>query len=206
MQAAYWGLCSQMDAAIGEIMKQVDLNETLFIYSSDHGDYQGRRGRMFKMPVIPMDDISKVPYFACGYGVPKGARVENPVGLVDIAPTFLTAAGLPVPEQLDGVALQRYFRNPKFGDDRTVYCFGEAGFDMVKVGKMKYFAHHTTDEEMLFDLENDPHELKNIADDPQWSKAKADLAARMKAVHNRPVSDLPYLRLEPEIKSQKGKA
>ena len=89
----YFALVTQIDAAVGRIMERVNLSDTLVVFTSDHGVYLGRRGRVDKHPFLALEDVGRVPFFACGPGVPEGVRVAHPVGLVDLAPTFLAAAG-----------------------------------------------------------------------------------------------------------------
>jgi arylsulfatase len=187
----YYALITQIDDAVGSIMEHVDLANTLVIFTSDHGVYLGHRGRIDKEPFVPFDDIARVPLFACGYGVPAGRRVANPVGLVDLAPTFLAAAGIEVPEPLDGIPLQNYFDDPTYGADRSVYCTGLTMFNMLRRGQHKYFQSHDHTESMLFDLTNDPRELRNLARDPHWSEAKGSLAEQYGEVQGRVESDLP---------------
>jgi arylsulfatase A-like enzyme len=186
-----WGLCSQIDDAVGSIVQHLDLTDTLVVYASDHGDYMGKRGRIEKMPPVPFEALSRVPYFAAGYGVTPGTTCANPVVLVDVAPTFLRAAGLEVPSDLDGHPLQDYFRDPRFGDRRSIYCFGGERFAMVQMGRVKYFRSQDKTQEMVFDLETDPREVRNLASDPKWQKTKARLAKRMDAVFAKRAPDLP---------------
>jgi len=190
--AKYWGLVSQIDAAVGQLVEHLDLTNTLVLFTSDHGEYLGKRGRSLKMPAVPFEALTRVPYFAVGRGVPAGAVCENPVSLVDVAPTFLRAAKLAIPGDLDGHPLQDYFREPTFGRDRPIFCFRGYGFDMVQVGKIKYFRHRNRNDEMLFDLETDPDEWKNLAGDPKWKATKKRLAQKLDAILSKPPSALPH--------------
>ncbi|MDG2305760.1 MAG: sulfatase-like hydrolase/transferase [Candidatus Binatia bacterium] len=191
MLASYRALVSQVDAAVGAIAKHVDPADTLVVFCSDHGDYLGKRGQLLKDPGIPFDDVAQVPMFAYGAGVPEGRMFTEPVSLVDLAPTFLTAAGLEPPAHLDGIALQDRFAGAEMPADRPVYCFGRAGFDMIRVGELKYFRSHDGSVEMLFDVDQDPRELRNIAQDPAQQTARAELAARLAAVLERAPEQAP---------------
>ena len=189
--ALYYALITQIDSAVGSIMDHVDPTNTLVFFTSDHGVYLGHRGRIGKHPFIPFDDIARVPFFACGYDVPAGTRTGNTVGLVDLAPTFLTAAGIDVPEALDGVPLQNYFRDARYGEDRPVFCRGLTVFSMLRIGMHKYFRSRDSTEEMLFDLATDPGEVRNLARQPQWSGTKAALAETYLEIKGRAPADLP---------------
>jgi choline-sulfatase len=186
-----YALVTQIDDAVGAIMKHVDLADTLVFFSSDHGDYMGRRGRLGKQPFMGLEPVGRVPFFACGPGVPAGARVEHPIALVDLAPTFLRAAGLEVPEDLDGLPLQNYFEDPDFGSDRSVFCWGLRSMHMIRKGRFKFFRTPRRDAELLFDLAADPNEMKNLARDPKLALVKQELAQELDNVRMRPRHVLP---------------
>jgi arylsulfatase A-like enzyme len=183
--AYYFALVSQIDDAIGSILEHVDMRRTLVLFTSDHGMYMGNRGRVGKHPYLHFDPVGRVPFVAAGHGVPRGETVEHPVGLVDLAPTFLTAAGLPVPDDLDGIPLQYYFQDPDYGADRALFAYGESDFNMTRRGAHKYFRSHDGREEMLFDLSTDPGEVRNLAGDSQWGETQASLASAMDAAETR---------------------
>jgi uncharacterized sulfatase len=190
--AKYWGLVSQIDAAVGSVVEHLDPSNTLVLFTSDHGGYLGKRGRSLKMPTVPFEALTRVPCFAMGRGVPAGAVYENPVSLVDVAPTFLRAAQLAIPDDLDGRPLQNCFRDPTSGGERPIFCFGGYGFDTVQVGRIKYFRHRDRSDEMLFDLESDPGEWKNLAGDPKWAAARKHLARELDAILSKPAPSLPH--------------
>lgn len=195
LMSKYYGMITQVDDAIGKILTHVDLNNTLVLFIADHGDYCGKRGRILKLPVVPFEAIARVPFFASGAGVPRGAVCENPVSTLDVAPTFLHAAGLDIPEGLDGQPLQSYFANPRAGANRIIYTWSYHGLDAVQQGSLKYFRSRDGKNEMLFDLSTDPDEKRNIASAPQHADAKARLAREMDRIQALPPSTLP--RYEP---------
>ena len=75
-------------------------------------------------------------------------------------------------------------------DDRIVYTSSQLGYPMVRKGKIKYF-RHTSGEELLFDLEKDPLERANRADDPAYANAAAELRAELAAILAKTMPDLP---------------
>lgn len=189
--ARYHALVSQVDDAIGAIAAHVDLDRTLVLYTSDHGDYLGRRDCLLKSPLVPFEAVARVPMFACGAGVPAEVSCARPVSLVDIAPTLLRAAGAEVPAELDGTALQECFATAVAAPEHATYCFGADGFDMVTRGDVKYFRAHRGDEEMLFDLASDPEEWSNVAGDPARRHDVAEMREAMQRVRSRPPAALP---------------
>jgi choline-sulfatase len=186
-----YALVTQIDDAVGAIMKHVDLADTLVFFSSDHGDYMGRRGRLGKQPFMGLEPVGRVPFFACGPGVPAGASVESPTALVDLAPTFLRAAGLEIPEGLDGLPLQNYFEDPDYGSERSVFCWGLRSMHMIRRGRFKFFRTPRGDAELLFDLAADPNEMKNLAGDPRLAPVVQELAQELDNVRNKPPHALP---------------
>ena len=182
--AYYYALVTQIDDAIGGLMRHVDTSQTLVVFTSDHGDYLGHRGRIGKSPWIPLEDLARVPFFAVGAGVPEGSVVQSPVAHVDLATTFLRAAGIEAPPGLNGVPLQRHFSEPASGADRIVCCRGD--ILMTRHGSLKYFRGETGSDEMLFDLASDAGELVNLASRPDRRADLAALASDMERVYGPP--------------------
>jgi choline-sulfatase len=178
--AFYFALVSQIDEAVGALAEHVRLEDTLVLFTSDHGEYLGQRGRIGKHPWVPFEQLARVPFFAAGAGVPAGLTLEAPIGLVDVAPTLLASAGAAAPPALSGLPLQRYLAQPDYGADRVIYCRGQ--FHMLRRGSQKYMRGRHTDEEMLFDLASDPGEWVNLARTPAWRAARLELAAELDRV------------------------
>ena len=176
--AFYYALIRQVDEAVGTILEDVDLERTLVLFTSDHGDYAGWRGLLQKTPTVPFEALARVPLLAAGAGVRPGSRVTTPVALVDLAPTSLELAGQAVPADLDGVPLQRCLEAASGTGDRTVGCIAPEGWTMVRRGTTKYLEPiGAPGEGMLFDLSEDPDEKRDLAGDPGYAALREDLAA-----------------------------
>jgi len=101
----YWGLVSLVDTHVGRIFETVEEHgrdeETITVYTSDHGDLMGAHGLVRKM--LQFEEVIKVPLFLRVPGTERlGETVAQPVSQIDLVPTLLDAMGQPVPDRLQG--------------------------------------------------------------------------------------------------------
>jgi choline-sulfatase len=133
-------------------------------FTSDHGDYGGHRGLISKIPWIPFDDLAKVPFFCSGQGIREGQRLKPPVQSFDLALTTLELAKIPVvPIIFDGQSLTVELTGRELRPLRLVFSATTQGYPMLRCGRFKYVEHHWRNEWVLFDLEDDPSETKDVA-------------------------------------------
>jgi arylsulfatase A-like enzyme len=110
-------------------------------------------------------EVLHVPLIFIGPGVPKGERVENRVSQVDIMPTVLNLLGETLPDNLDGIAL---FSTSDIPPNRTLYAkldLPRARFSAIYKPPYKLMVNLDTQQSVLYDVENDPVETKDILDD-----------------------------------------
>lgn len=187
--AAIRALIRHIDANVGRLLAHLDLDNTLVCFTSDHGDYGAHRGLLGKVPWIPFDDLAKVPLFYAGAGVRGGRRSESLVQSCDLALTFLEAAGaLPeAPSRFDSESLLPELRGEAPRGDRTIHSSVTMGWPMVRRGRYKLIACLFKGT-ALFDLEADPGETKDIAEDhPALTQ---ELTETIREHHGRPRLDL----------------
>jgi choline-sulfatase len=108
-RASYYGLCSFLDYQVGQVLAALEASgqadNTLIIYTSDHGDHNGDRGLWTKMTLY--DESSSIPMIVARPGIPKHKTVSTLSSLIDIYPTILTATGAQDDDKIrPGVALQ----------------------------------------------------------------------------------------------------
>lgn len=170
--AGYFGLVSFMDERMGQVLDTLDrlgLSEnTLVIYTSDHGDNLGARGLWGKSTLY--EESAGVPLILAGPGIAAGAVIAEPVSHVDIPVTILGAAGAPALPQASGHCLIDLMRGavpqrPVLSEYHAIGSTG--GATMLRVGRWKY-CHYTDHPAQLFDLESDPEELVDLASDPAY--------------------------------------
>jgi len=204
-----------IDEAVGRLLallRERGLDEdTDVFFTSDHGELQGDFGLLFKGP-YHVDALLKVPLVwrpAPSAGVAP-AVVREPVGLVDLAPTFCAIAGLPVPAWMEGAPLpttgdgpRRFvltewdsqFRNvgmhlrTMFEDRWLVTSYlastrDEGGrFPILEatIARPGAIPHYTGDEGELYDVVEDPLQQRNLWDDPLHRRTRDDLVASLRA-------------------------
>jgi choline-sulfatase len=193
--ASVRGLVRQVDDALGRLVDQMDLDDTVLFFTSDHGDFSGHRGLMRKNPKIPFDDLARVPFFVTGRGIEGGRRVTDLVQSFDIALTCLDFAGVDPPADVDfdSRTLRPILDGTQSGEDRerVVMTATSLSWPMVRQGRYKYIANTAQDDPVLFDLEADPHERTNLVDDSAYRSVARRLAGRLAVVMERPALDVP---------------
>lgn len=184
---AYYGMVSYIDDKIGRILQVLEdcglAEDTVVVFTGDHGEMLGERGMWFKQTFF--EGSARVPLLIRAPGMnPKRSTAH--VSLVDLLPTFLDfarAGGNAEPlepiEPLDGRSLLPLMMGDDEGGDRIVISeYSSEGVRaasrMVRRGKYKYVYTRGL-APMLFDLEADPLELKDLAGDPLLAAVKAEL-------------------------------
>ena len=173
-RASYYGLCSFLDYQIGQVLQTLEATgqaeNTLIIYTSDHGDHNGDRRMWTKMSLY--DESSSIPMIVKGPGMPTGKKVTTLASLIDIYPTILSATGVEDDgKDRHGIALQTLATHPEF--ERPVlseYHDGGSptGLFMLRNARWKYNYYPGYQPE-LFDMETDPGELNNLVDSSKSS-------------------------------------
>ncbi|MYD09759.1 MAG: sulfatase-like hydrolase/transferase [Chloroflexi bacterium] len=185
----FWAFCTYIDDLFGRVLDRIEalgqMDDTLVIFCSDHGDYCGEHGLFAK----------GIPCFNGAYHVPlvmrhprlaptAGARVDAFASLADIAPTLLDAAGVETERRFAGASLLPLMQGQapdNWRDAVFTQCNGVQLYysqRSVKTNDYKY-VHNGFDDDELYDLRNDPHELRNIARDPRCLPVIREMCRRM---------------------------
>ncbi|MAS38002.1 MAG: sulfatase [Anaerolineaceae bacterium] len=170
--AAYYGMCTYLDEQIGRVLDALQTTRmaanTRIIYSSDHGEHLGGRGIFGKFSMY--EESARVPLIIAGPDVPAAKVVRTPVSLVDCHPTILEAVGCPPAEADADLPGQSLWQIAQADDtDRVVlseyHAVGteQASF-MLRDRRYKYM-HHVDKTPQLFDMQADPDELVDLAQD-----------------------------------------
>ncbi len=181
--ARYWAYCEQVDAQVGRALAALDRTGqaagTLVVFTSDHGDMMGAH-RQFIKGWQPYEDTYRVPLVMRWPGViAPGGVCERIVQLHDLAHLFVDVAGA-APGPADGRSLLPLLTDPRSaGWEDAAFCQyygGEFLYTqrMVITPRHKY-VFNGWDFDELYDLEADPHELRNAVDDPAYRGIAGDL-------------------------------
>ena len=186
--AIYYGMISLMDKQIGRIMNKLDelgmAENTLVVFSTDHGHFFGQHGLTAK-GAFHYEDMIKVPMLVRQPGVvPAGRRSDALQTLVDYAPTFLSAAGVHIPRSMTGVDQTGvwYGKTDSARDHVIVENRHEPDTIHVKTyvdERYKLTVYHNQDYGELFDLREDPNEVHNLWGRPGAQSLKAELVMKL---------------------------
>ena len=184
--ASYYALVSFLDDNIGKILAALEAAgltaSTRVIYTSDHGDNLGSRGLWGKS--VMYEESVAVPLVMAGTGIPSGLALDTPVSLVDCYRTVLEAVGCPVSED-DRALPSRSLWDAldRTAPGRTVLSEYHAaasitGTFMIRHGRWKYI-YHVGFRPELYDLEDDPGETTDLAEQPGKASVLAECHAAL---------------------------
>jgi len=184
---AYFGACSYIDDNIGKLLQTLEdtglADNTVIVFSGDHGDMLGERGLWYKMHWFDM--AARVPLLVYAPGQFEPARVGAAVSTADLLPTFVELAGgtLEAGLALDGLSLVSHLRGEGGHDE----VFGEymaegtiSPLMMIRRGAYK-FIYSEDDPCLLFDLHNDPGEREELSQCPGHQSLFNDFLAEARA-------------------------
>jgi choline-sulfatase len=167
----YYALVSYQDAQVGRVLAALRevgaADNTIVIFTSDHGDLLGDFGSYFKCNFL--QGSVRVPLIVSLPGGPRGARRKQLVGLQDILPTLAALSGCPIDQEVQGLDLTPALHDEK-APVRDVF-YGQCldaprQLAMVFDGRWKYCYAQEGSTEELYDLAEDPQEMANLAGRP----------------------------------------
>ena len=168
----YYANITYVDDLVGQMLAALEatgeLDNTVVVFTSDHGDFLGERGLWYKMSYL--EPSSHVPLLVWAPKRFQARRVKEPVSLADILPTFVALANggkAELARPVDGRSLHPLLTGA--AEDPAATCWGEylaegaiAPMYMVRRGPWK-FIHTPPDPDLLFNIEEDPEERTNLA-------------------------------------------
>jgi arylsulfatase A-like enzyme len=199
----------QMDSELGRIFSFLEKSgrakDTIVMVTSDHGEEFMEHGRVDHFLTMYRESL-QVPLLLRGPGVPAGERFDQPISLIDIAPTLLSLARLPIPKKIEGYDLSQLWEGGADLDWKGRLLFGEASggsehaqsfpgiypiYRSVREGRYKLIEGRigTEVEYELFDLNRDPDEQRDLAEmEPALlARLRVHLEARAQGEPTSPV-------------------
>jgi len=186
--AAYYAMIELIDKQVGRMVGALEetgqLDNTIVIFMSDHGEMLGDHGFYLKGPHF-YDEAVRVPLiFSWKNRMQADLRADCLTELIDIAPTLLEAAGIDIPEYVQGRSLLPILLGQTAAGQHRDYVFSEyynawthkhAYGSMLRTLEEKVIVYHGTDQGELYDLKNDPDEFDNLWDDSSHTTMKLRL-------------------------------
>jgi arylsulfatase A-like enzyme len=168
MSAAYYGAIAHLDQQIGRLLNELErlgmADNTIILFTADHGNMLGDRGRFFKG--IMYEGSSHVPLIwrgVKGAAENSGKVIDKIVENTDLLPAILESAGLPVPERVQGRSFLKLMRgqDPQWKDR----CYSQLRTAMVRSGRWKLIdnSRDLSGQLELYDMKDDPKEMRNLA-------------------------------------------
>jgi arylsulfatase A-like enzyme len=190
----YYGMISLIDHQVGRLklaLRDLDLlDNTLIVYSTDHGDWLGDHGLFLKGPMA-YEGLLRIGMLFEGPGVPSGKVVKDPVSSLDLPQTFCDYAQAQMPHPVHSQSLrpliekENHHRDFAFSewDLRASRCGVDLNLRTVRTQNLKLTIEENSGAGELYDLFNDPDEMVNRFDDPAYAAKQKEL---MDMIASRP--------------------
>ncbi|GAB2570728.1 sulfatase-like hydrolase/transferase [Gracilibacillus alcaliphilus] len=191
----YYGMVKKLDEALGRVrdgLKSLQMDEhTIILYTSDHGCHFKTRNSEYKRSCH--DSSLRVPTALVGPGFNGGGQVKELVSLIDLPPTLLGAAGISVPNHMQGRSVLSLLAHTDTDWPQEIfYQISESQVGRgIRTSRWKYSVSapkkdswndsysDTYEEEFLYDLHADPHELNNIIQLDAFHHVKSELKQKL---------------------------
>ena len=188
--ARYYAFCTLIDEQLGRMLALLEelgvAEDTLLLFVSDHGDLIGAHRLWDKGPMLYEEQLH-IPCVARLPGrIPSGTQCDAFVSLLDLMPTLAEGLGLSLPQPVDGRSIWPQLcgapQPPDWPDDAYVQYHGE-GISLYSIRALRTerhkYVYYPFDRDELYDLHNDPWEMRNLINDPASQLTLADMRQRL---------------------------
>ncbi len=208
----YYGHCTAIDACIGDLQKAIEKNgeaeNTIFIFTSDHGEMMGSQGKRPYAKQVPWDESVCVPFLIKMPGASNDqARViETPLNTTDILPTLLGLADIEKPDGIEGEDLSQHIVEENELEDRAVLFMSVAPFADAHVIVKAYrgirnarysYVRNSDGPWLLYDNQEDPYQMKNLIADDNYVDTRSKMESQLQSLLEK--NDDPFLTKEASI-------
>ena len=192
MTANYYGMISLIDHNVGRLLEALQAqqlaDDTLIVYTTDHGELLGNHGLYLKGPT-PYEDLMRVTLVASGPGVARDRVVAQPVSTLDLAATFYDAANVSAPIKLQSRSLRRLLAGENETRDvaysewhvHPSRCGVGLQLRTVRTQRWKCTFELASGAGEMYDLVNDAGEMNNLFDDAGYRKVRDEMEGLMRA-------------------------
>lgn len=191
-RAAYWAMCDLIDDQVGRMMETLEktgqLENTIVIFMSDHGELLGDHGIYLKGPHFYEESVHVPLIISYPEKIKENKRESALVELIDLAPTLLEAAGIDKYPGMQGKSLWPLIQGEEHNHREDVYCeVNEARVvgntlgngSMIRTKSHKLVVHQGKNEGELYDLESDPTETINLWNSKEHLHMKYEMMERL---------------------------
>ena len=190
----YYAHCTATDEAIGSILghiKKLGLDDdTIIVFSADHGEMMGSHGMRPFMKQLGWRESINVPFLISypSIGANKGTKVNAPISTPEILPTLLSLAHIEIPNSIEGEDFSELVKFPNAEVDRSVLAMNlspftnEFKYPEYRALKTKQYTYvkTLTDDNMIFDDVNDPYQMDNLYNLPEFATVQKELENKLR--------------------------
>lgn len=180
--ADYYAMISHLDTKVGQIIEAMKTNglfdNTIIVYTADNGLAIGSHGLMGKQSLY--EDCIKVPLIIAGPGIPKSKLSDALVYLYDLFPTLSSLCQIPKPEGIDGRDITPVIEGRADGVRTSLYSAYRNTVRAIRTNEWKLIRYPQRNYIQLFNLQQDPLEMDNLALKPAYQPRVEELMALLK--------------------------
>jgi arylsulfatase A-like enzyme len=202
----YYAHCTAIDSCVGDIHKTVEetgaAENTIFVFTSDHGDMFGSQGKRPWRKQVPWDEAVRVPFLMRFPQIhDEGRTVSTPINTPDILPSLLSLCGITIPDSIEGEDLSALFKGEFAGDDRaklfmSVSPFVDEDFNAYRGLRTSRYSYVRDSDGpwLLYDNRADPYQMDNLIGRPEYAELQASLETKLQEQLDRNGDSLPSAR------------
>ena len=198
----YYGLVTQLDEQVGRILSALEesphADSTIVIYTADHGLAMGSHGLLGKQNVYEQSMSS--PLIIKGPGIPADQSSSAYTYIHDLYATICGFAGITPPDGVAARDLAPIMRGETDEIHDTLFLPFQNNQFAVSDGRWKLHVYPQINHQLLFDLQNDPHEISNLAENPEQHPRLKQMTALMESWQNRLGDTTPLTSENPQPK------
>ena len=203
----YYAMTTSLDCCMGRINDALNeagiAEDTIVVFSSDHGDMLGSQGHSLKQR--PWEEAINIP-FILRYPrkVKAKQRKDWIVASVDVLPTLLGLCNIAIPEKVQGVNYASTFTGESSTEREAAFLFNVnhgngPGTDWRGIRTKEWvYAYHSSGDWVMYDLKKDPYQLKNLINDPQSADRKKALREQLESMRKKLGETLPLKGKRPQ--------